>query len=132
LRFHHAGISVPDLPLAIDWYRDKLGFLVEEESELAGIRARKAFVARGAVRFELFELAGSLAPSAERSDPRLDLRTQGNKHVAIAVEALGPWLEELLARSVDVVGAARGGATAGLAGFYIRDCFGNLIEFVQA
>jgi hypothetical protein len=43
LRFHHGGVSVPDLEASIRWYREVLGFEVEHRFEIpkAHIHARQ-------------------------------------------------------------------------------------------
>lgn len=126
--FHHGGVSVPDLEGAVAWYRAMLGFEEERRFRIEPAGADVAFVRRGPLRFELFEVAGAAPLPDERRFPASDLRTHGNKHVAFRVDDLDAFLVALKAKGVDVAMVVR--ADYGV-GCFIRDCAGNLIEFVE-
>jgi catechol 2,3-dioxygenase-like lactoylglutathione lyase family enzyme len=130
LRFHHGGISVPSLEAAIEWYRDILSFEVEERFYLKTLRSRTAVIANGAVRLELFEVENAHALPADRRDPLSDPKTHGNKHFAFQVEDFEQFLDAMKRKGVDVVLVSRDGP-ASYNAIYIRDCAGNLIEFVE-
>lgn len=126
--FHHGGISVPNLDEAIAWYRDVLGFEEERRFHIDKARADVAFVRKGSLRFEIFEVAGAAALPDERRFPPSDLKTHGNKHLAFEIEDLDTFLAEMSAKGADiamVVGEEFG------SGCFVRDCAGNLIEFVE-
>ena len=127
--FHHGGVSVPDLEAAIGWWRDVLGFELEQRLEIQAIPAKIAFVRNGPLRIELFEVPGAVPASPDRREPNLDLRTHGNKHVAFAVADLDAVVAELERRGADIVFVMKHdfGANA-----FIRDNAGNLIEFLTA
>jgi methylmalonyl-CoA/ethylmalonyl-CoA epimerase len=128
IKHHHGAVSVPELGRAIAWYRRALGFELETEVHLAHIPAQVATLRRGELRIELFEVAGARPASPDRSVPDFDLKTHGNKHFAFAVSDLNEALAQLRALSVDVVFAKR----LEFAAFaFIRDEFGNLIEFIE-
>jgi methylmalonyl-CoA/ethylmalonyl-CoA epimerase len=128
LKHHHGAISVPDLGRAVAWYRRVLGFELETEVKLAHIPAQVATLRRGDLRIELFHVAGARPASPDRRVPDFDLKTHGNKHFAFAVPDLDKAVEQLRALSVDVVFAKR----LEFAAFaFIRDEFGNLIEFIE-
>ncbi len=129
LTFHHAGVSVPDLAAAIDWYAATLGFTLERRFRIEAADADVAFVRRGDLRFELFEVAGAAPLPAARRSVRDDLRTHGNKHVAFAVADLTTFLDEVRERGADVALVVRESFGAGC---FLRDCADNLIEFVEA
>jgi len=127
--FHHGGVSVPDLEAAIAWYRDVLGFELERRFSIEAAKARAAFVVKGPLRFEIFEVEGAAPLPDDRRHPPADLRTHGNKHVAFVVNDLDEFLTSVRTRGADVafvVNEAFG------RGCFLRDCAGNLIEFVEA
>jgi methylmalonyl-CoA/ethylmalonyl-CoA epimerase len=126
--FHHGGVSVPSLDEAIAWYRDVLGFELEKRFHIAAADAQAAMIRRGPLRFELFELAGAKPLPEERRHPPSDLTTHGNKHVAFQVDDLDVFLAAVQARGADVAMVVREQFGTGC---FLRDCAGNLIEFVQ-
>ena len=126
-RFHHGGVNVPDLAQAIAWYERVLGFEVEKSFAIPPINASVAMMKKGPLRFEIFEVENSAPVPEERKMPNTDLRTQGNKHVAFMIDDLDAFLKEMEAKDVEIpfkVNESYG------AGCFIRDCAGNLIEFV--
>jgi catechol 2,3-dioxygenase-like lactoylglutathione lyase family enzyme len=128
-RFHHGGVSVPDLEASIAWYRDVLDFELETQFPIDQIPAKVAFMRKGELRFELFEVPGAAPASKDRGSPNLDLRTHGNKHLAFAVSDVHALAAELKSRGADVVvvNDFEFGSNA-----FIRDNSGNLIEFLEA
>ena len=129
LSFHHGGVSVPDLEQAIAWYRDVLGFALERRFRIEAARAEVAFVRRESLRFELFEVAGAAPLPPDRRLPPADLRTHGNKHLAFAVGDLDAFLADMARRGADIAMVVREPFGSGC---FVRDCAGNLIEFVEA
>ena len=87
-----------------------------------------AMIRKGPLRFELFDVAGAAPLPDDRRHPPLDLMTHGNKHVAFCVRDLDACQREFEGHGVEVVFVVR---EAFGAGFFIRDCAGNLIEFVE-
>lgn len=126
--FHHGGVSVPSLDDAIDWYGRVLGFELEERFYIDDAKAHSAFVRKGPLRFELFEVDGAAPLPADRRHPPSDLMTHGNKHVAFRVDDLDAFLTEVEAKGADVAFVVREEFGRGC---FLRDCAGNLIEFVQ-
>ncbi len=125
--FHHGGVSVPNLDDAIAWYGRVLGFEVERRFRIAPAKANVAMVRKGALRFELFEVEGAAPLPEDRRIPIPDLKTHGNKHLAFQVADLDVFLAEMETKSVDIAFVVR---EAFGSGCFIRDCAGNLIEFV--
>jgi catechol 2,3-dioxygenase-like lactoylglutathione lyase family enzyme len=126
--FHHGGVSVPDLTAAIAWYRDVLGFELERRFAIDAAKAQVAFVRKGTLRFELFEVAGAKPLPDERRHPPSDLCTHGNKHVAFRVADMEAFLAVVRRRGADVAMVVREQFGKGC---FLRDCAGNLIEFVE-
>ena len=126
--FHHGGVSVPSLSDAIAWYRDMLGFDVEREFPIPAANARVAMIRRGNLRFELFEVDGAAPLPEGRRFPDRDVQTHGNKHVAFRVDDVEAMLKDLTDKGADIALVVR--EKFGI-GFFVRDCAGNLIEFVE-
>ena len=141
---HHVCLSVPDREAAAEWWRSLFGFEREFAFDIPHIKARGAFLRRGPMRIELFEIAGSKPVPEERWKPNTDLQTQGTKHVCFAVADVQSALEKLHAAGVRIVGVARGvgkpmieesdprliegrqPATA----FFLSDPWGSLVEIL--
>lgn len=126
--FHHAGVSVPSLDEAIVWYCSILGFELEKHFFVDAARAKTAMVKKGTLRFEIFEVSGAADLPEDRRTPAADLRTHGNKHVAFGVPDLEGFLAEMQSKGADIAFVVR--ETFGKSCF-VRDCAGNLIEFVE-
>ena len=126
--FHHGGVSVPSLEAAIDWYGRVLGFEVERRFWIEAARSHTAMLRKGVLRFELFEVEGAAPLPEDRRHPPTDLRTHGNKHLAFRVTDLEAFLTEMEQKAVDVAFVVREKFGKGC---FIRDCAGNLIEFVE-
>ena len=126
LKFHHGGISVPNLEASIAWYAAMLGFEVEKRFEIAAIPAKIAMLRRGDLRLELFEVPGATALPEERRHPNPDLHTHGNKHVAFAVRDIDAAERELRARGADIVLVGR----FDHGNLFLRDNAGNLVELI--
>jgi catechol 2,3-dioxygenase-like lactoylglutathione lyase family enzyme len=126
--FHHGGVSVPSLEEAIDWYARVLGFTLEKQFYIAAAKSHTAMVRKGPLRFEIFEVEGASPLPDDRRHPPQDLATHGNKHVAFRVESLDSFLVEMAERQADIALVVR---EAFGKSCFIRDCAGNLIEFVE-
>jgi methylmalonyl-CoA/ethylmalonyl-CoA epimerase len=126
--FHHGGVSVPSLDDAIDWYGHVLGFELERRFYIEAAKSHTAMVRKGPLRFELFEVEGAAPLPADRRHPPSDLKTHGNKHVAFRVDDVEAFLVEVEAKGADVAFVVR---EAFGKGCFLRDCAGNLIEFVE-
>jgi methylmalonyl-CoA/ethylmalonyl-CoA epimerase len=128
LRFHHGGVSVPDLEASIRWYREVLGFEVEHRFEIPKARAKVAMLRRGALRMELFEVEDGKPLPEDRRIPDRDLQTHGNKHVCFGVQSVDAAEQELRAKGVDIVFVGRVMQPPNI---FMRDNSGNLIEFIE-
>lgn len=126
--FHHGGVSVPSLDTAIDWYGTVLGFAVERRFRIEAADAEVAMLRKGTMRFELFEVAGAEPLPEARRYPPADLKTHGNKHLAFRIDDLDAFLDTVRDRGADVAMIVR---EAFGSGCFLRDCAGNLIEFVE-
>jgi len=126
--FHHGGVSVPSLEKAIEWYGHVLGFELERRFYIAAAKSHTAIMRKGALRFEILEVEGAHPLPEDRRHPTRDLATHGNKHVAFRIESLESFLLEMTEMQADIAFVVREQFGAGC---FIRDCAGNLIEFVE-
>ena len=126
--FHHGGVSVPDLDAAIAWYDRVLGFALDKSFYIPPARAKAAMIRKGPLRFELFEPEDGAPLPEGRSHPPSDIRTHGNKHVAFRVADLEAFIAEMDEKGIEVPFVVREDFGKGC---FIRDCAGNLIEFVE-
>lgn len=141
---HHFCISVSDRDKAIEWWALMFGFEKEFTFEIDHIGAKGAFMRKGPLRLEIFEIAGSEPTPRSRLRPDTDLRVQGVKHFCLAVDDVQAALEKLFSYGVQIVGVARGvgqpmvaeedpklrkGMTPATA-FFIRDPWGCLVEIL--
>lgn len=126
--FHHGGVSVPSLDAAIEWYGRVLSFEVEKRFWIAAARSHTAMIRKGPLRFELFEVEGAAPLPDDRRHPPADLKTHGNKHLAFRVDDLEEFLAEMEGKGADIAFVVREEFGKGA---FVRDCAGNLIEFVE-
>jgi methylmalonyl-CoA/ethylmalonyl-CoA epimerase len=127
LRVHHGCASVPDLEAAITWYGDMLGFEVEKRFHVGPVAA--AMLRRGDLCYELFQPPAEAAPLPDdRRYPNRDLLTHGNKHIAFRIPSLDDFLVVAEAKGADIALVVRQSFGRGV---FLRDCAGNLIEFVE-
>ncbi len=127
---HHCGISVSDLDDAVAWFGRVLGFELERKDDfLAPQGVHIAFVRNGAFSVELFQHDQARPASPERSVPKEDIRTLGNKHICFLVPDMEAMVERFRANEVDIV---LGPFDApGSVACFIHGPDNVLIEFVQ-
>jgi catechol 2,3-dioxygenase-like lactoylglutathione lyase family enzyme len=128
ISFHHCAISVPNLDAAIEWYGAMLDYTVEKRFAVKPANAKAAMLRRGDLRIEVFEVPGAAPLPEDRRVPLSDLRTHGTKHPAYRVADMEAAISDFEAKGVEVVFVVREQFGKGC---FIRDCAGNLIEFVE-
>lgn len=134
---HHIAIGVPDLDQALQFYRDVLGFSVEQETEITedhekagaavgipGFAARMAMLETGNIRIELWQYS-----KPEQRDRRSDPADLGYPHFALEVEDIEAECERLSSAGMTFVGPPVDFEP--LKAVYGRDPFGNLIELLE-
>ena len=145
LGIHHLSISVPDIEAALAWYARVFGFALEQRFEVPAIPAQAAFMCRGPVRLEIWEVEGGAAVPEQRREPHSDLQQGGTKHVAFRVDDLQSCLERLHAEGIDIAAVQRAPSapmrterdprdqSSGRAfAAFVRDPAGILIELIDA
>lgn len=129
LKHHHIGISVPDIDIAVRWWKDMLGFAESHRFYIEHAGAQVVFLSRADLNIELSQTKDAAPLPDDRRIPILDLKTHGNKHGAFRVDDLDELLAYAEAKGADVA-MGKTPVPIGLVCF-LRDPAGNLIEFVQ-
>jgi catechol 2,3-dioxygenase-like lactoylglutathione lyase family enzyme len=131
MRLHHAGISVPDLDRALEWYCSALGLTPGFRFEVPPIGLRGAFaLGTGGAGVELLEQAGAV-PGASRLDPPSANAVHGYNHACFEVSDLDAVYARLVERGAAAVWAPRDSPEPGVRMAYVTDPDGNLIELIQ-
>lgn len=124
----HVALSVPDIEQSVAWYQKMFGFKVYRRSgQPNGMQT--AYIQRGDVHIELFQVPGAAPLPESRRDPSEDFRTYGVKHFAFRVKDVRAVLTELQAKGVKVVFELRDYPGAAFA--FVSDNAGNAVELIQ-
>jgi methylmalonyl-CoA epimerase len=126
---HHVAVAVPSLAEAIPFYRDLLGYQVDEPRLIADQHVRVAFATRDGTRVELLEPAdgesGVARFVAERGRPTLH-------HLCFIVDDLAGTLVRLAGEGVELVDRApRRGVEGQVAFLHPRAANGVLVELID-
>jgi uncharacterized membrane protein/catechol 2,3-dioxygenase-like lactoylglutathione lyase family enzyme len=124
-----ACVAVADLGKALAWYADALGFTPVRAAEFPELPARVAYVEGHGARLELAETRPSTP--ARRPDPPAHGRVQGISQLTFYVDDLDKVVAWAEAHQVEVAMWPVAVADLALRAAFIRDCDGNLIEFIQ-
>ena len=125
----HFAISVADMEASINWYRDILGFEITGKEYAPNCGSNITIMSNGIIDVEIFLHDDTQPMSPERSDPDLDVKTQGLKHMCFAVEDLNETIEYFKSKGVKILVGPVDFASNKL--IYITDNSGNLLEFMQ-
>jgi catechol 2,3-dioxygenase-like lactoylglutathione lyase family enzyme len=129
-QFDHVGVIVENLEASIAWYEQHLGFRRLTDFSFPG--ARVAFIGRGDLKLEFFQVDGATPMETKRKEAESNLTIGGINHFAIIVDDLDETVAELqakgveLAYSLNVVPDGSGDRWT-----FIRDNEGMLIELFQ-
>lgn len=126
---HHVAVAVPSLAEVIPFYRDLLGYRVDEPRVIADQHVRVAFATRDGSRVELLEPtdgeSGVARFVAERGRPTLH-------HLCFVVDDLAGTLVRLAAEGVELVDRAPRRGVEGLVAFlHPRAANGVLVELID-
>jgi methylmalonyl-CoA epimerase len=125
----HVGIAVRDVHRALEFYRDALGFEVEDPEDVASQHVRARFLPAGGAALELLE-----ATSPESAIARfIEKRGPGIHHITLRVDDIHAALAHLKSRGVRVVDEQpRAGAQGALVAFiHPSAADGVLVELKQ-
>ena len=126
---HHVAVAVPSLSETIPFYRDVLGYRVDEPRVIADQRVRVAFATRDGSRIELLEPtdteSGVARFVADRGRPTLH-------HLCFVVDDLASTLVRLASEGVELVDHAPRRGVEGLVAFlHPRAANGVLVELID-
>jgi methylmalonyl-CoA/ethylmalonyl-CoA epimerase len=126
---HHVAVAVPSLSETIPFYRDVLGYRVDEPRVIADQRVRVAIATHNGSRVELLEPtdteSGVARFVAERGRPTLH-------HLCFVVDDLAGTLVRLAAEGVELVDHAPRRGVEGLVAFlHPRASKGVLVELID-
>jgi len=126
---HHVAVAVPSLSETIPFYRDVLGYRVDEPRVIADQRVRVAFATRDGSRVELLEPtdteSGVARFVAERGRPTLH-------HLCFVVDDLASTLVRLASEGVELVDHAPRRGVEGIVAFlHPRAANGVLVELID-
>ena len=126
---HHVAVAVPSLSETIPFYRDVLGYRVDEPRVIADQRVRVAFATRDGSRVELLEPtdteSGVARFVAERGRPTLH-------HLCFVVDDLASTLVRLANEGVELVDHEPRRGVEGLVAFlHPRAANGVLVELID-
>jgi methylmalonyl-CoA/ethylmalonyl-CoA epimerase len=126
---HHVAVAVPSLSETIPFYRDVLGYRVDEPRVIAHQRVRVAFATRDGSRVELLEPTDSQSGVArfvaERGRPTLH-------HLCFVVDDLASTLVRLASEGVELVDHTPRRGVEGLVAFlHPRAANGVLVELID-
>ena len=126
---HHVAVAVPSLDEVIPFYRDLLGYQLDEPRLIADQRVRVAFATRDGSRVELLEPtdleSGVARFVAERGRPTLH-------HLCFVVDDLAGTLVRLAAEGVELVDREPRRGVDGLVAFlHPRAASGVLVELID-
>ena len=126
---HHVAVAVPALSETIPFYRDVLGYNVDEPRVIADQRVRVAFATRDGSRVELLEPtdtdSGVARFVAERGRPTLH-------HLCFVVDDLASTLVRLASEGIELVDLKPRRGVEGLVAFlHPRAANGVLVELID-
>jgi methylmalonyl-CoA epimerase len=128
-KIDHLGIAVKSLEEALKFYRDDLGFAVEQRETVAAEKVYVAMLPAGESRIELLE-----ATEPDSHIARFVAKRGGGlHHVAVKVPDLLATVERLKARGVQLLNEPRAGAGGHMYVFVHPSSTGGvLLELIQA
>lgn len=130
---HHVGLTVPDLDAALRWYDENLGFRLVAQTRNEDLNLDMALVAHpGGGCLELFGLPQTTRTEPEYSDVPSHLPFEGWRHVAFDVPDIAQALAQASEQGIEIASGINLAEPFGYKWAFIRDPFGNLLEFVEA
>jgi catechol 2,3-dioxygenase-like lactoylglutathione lyase family enzyme len=128
---HHIGVIVQDLEASIAWYNEHLGF--ERLTDFSFPGAQVAFIGRGNLKLELFQVENATPMDPKRKEAVSNLSIGGINHFAIPVDDIDKALADLAAKGVEQAYSLNEVPDgSGDRWTFIRDNEGMLIELYQA
>ena len=131
IRAEHVMISTGAYEETISWYRDKLGFRVQQEwtvPEFPGVKL--AYIELNGFVIEIVETPNEFQKSQIPSDLSVALSDRGFGHIAFLAADVDAVAAELSARGVELVVPPTSFPDSGRRLIFVKDNNGNYIEFL--
>lgn len=126
----HIGVAVRNLAVAIQYYRDVLGFRLEGVQDLEDRKVKVAFLSTGGeTQIELLEPVGSESAVAKF----LESRGEGIHHFAVKVDDLETVISGFKGKDVTLIGDRPNTGAEGSKVMFVhpKSTHGVLLEFVE-
>jgi catechol 2,3-dioxygenase-like lactoylglutathione lyase family enzyme len=133
MNLHHPGITVPDMEAAILWYQKVLDLAPHADVTVPENNLRIVLLKHPANGWciELFQIPGQERTEPAWSDVGQSLAIEGWRHVAWVVDDLDATMGDLVSKGAEKVLDPVRNEGFGYTYAFIRDPFGNLLEFVE-
>ena len=128
-RIHHVAVVVRNIEDALDFYRDKLGLMVEAVMEMDYDRVIIGFLPVGEIKIELVQPTDTTTGVARF----LESKGEGFHHVCFEVSDIQQSLDTLAAMGLTLIDTrARKGGEGPVAFVHPKSCNGVLVELIEA
>lgn len=126
---HHAGLSVSDFDVAVDWWARHFGFALLKEWGTPDMRM--GLIGKNGVHIELFCKTGAVPGPDEAHSVSETFGQRGWKHVAFAVPDIVAAIKTLRDAGVEIIVDTVRDAPPGYHYAFMRDPDGNQVELVE-
>jgi len=128
-KIHHVAVVVRNIEDALDFYRDKLGLMVEAVMEMDYDRVIIGFLPVGEIKIELVQPTDTTTGVARF----LESKGEGFHHVCFEVSDIQQSLDTLAAMGLTLIDTrARKGGEGPVAFVHPKSCNGVLVELIEA
>lgn len=128
LALSQLAISVASLARSVEWYRDNLGFTVEDQRAFPDYHLSIAMLARDRIRLELVQLDGSRSPTELIPGFDNPALLHGVGKVGFRVDDVDRWAAQLTRRGVRFQVAPSTDTARGERSFIVLDPDGTWLE----
>lgn len=131
LEAYFSAIIVSDIEVSINWYKDILGFDIENKIESEERGFKQSNLKRGSVHIELIEL--NKAVSLKEIIPEYNNKTRivGLFKIGFHIRHFDKWMDHLATRKVDKHGDIVSDSKTGKRMIIITDPDGNRIQLFE-
>ncbi len=126
-----AAIIVSNMKNSIEWYSEKLGFKVINQTESEERGFKQANLKRGSVHMELIALHNSITPGDILAKKPRGTKINGYFKFGFSVQAFDDWVEFLTKADYEFHGRVVKDNTSGKRMLIIKDPDGNRIQLFE-
>ncbi|MBN2544867.1 MAG: VOC family protein [Spirochaetes bacterium] len=103
MTFAHIGLSVKDMEIAINWYKDFFGFKEIKRFEKKELEIKGALISNGNMNIELLMPEKLVKNLIEYSGLKETLRFQGLNHFAVNVDDIKVLYDKMMSEKVTLL-----------------------------